>query len=86
VAVEGGEFCQDHDAVVGVDEDGAMAGPGGAEVGEDAEGAGERVTCDEGFGCGGVGLGSVGVGVGIGIGLGLGLGPEVEETVGGSNW
>lgn len=65
--------------MVGVDEDGAMAGPGGAEVGEDAEGARERVTCDEGFGCGGVGLGRVGVG------LGLGLSPEVEETVGGSN-
>jgi len=56
-----------------------MAGPGGAKVGEDAEGACERVTCDEGFGCGGVGLGCVGVG------FGLGLGPEVEEAVGGSN-
>lgn len=70
--VEGSELGEDHDAVGGVNEDGAVAGPGGAELGEDGVAAGQGVAGDEGLGrVGGV--------------VGGGVAPEVDEAEGGGD-
>lgn len=74
VAVECSEFGENHDTVIGVDENMAVARPRGAETRENTKSAGERVTSDERLGVMRLGWGLWGL---LGLGLGLGLGPEI---------